>query len=292
MTVAAAGLWCTGDLIGQMVEKRSHPEKEFEYNRLLGTTVDGAVMGGMVGYVWYNLLDRVVSSCVSAGTARFVLAKVTLEFLVFHPISLYVFWQVVGRFEGHDSKQIAKELESEYLPTLGGEYLLWTPIDVLNFWKVPVRYQVLFVNCGSLLEAVFLSLSHGGDHDDGDKIQEGKSSASKYRATFLDGLLKTEKNIAQVMAHAKLQFEILDLDHNGFLSLEELQKCDNLPGITDRAVNAKVIEILYRKADVDGDGRVTEKVNIYTGREGRRDEKKREHNVVSIGISTNAADSS
>ncbi len=34
------------------------------------------------------------------------------------------------------------ELQSDFLPTLLSEYALWTPLDIVNFWKVLVHLQV------------------------------------------------------------------------------------------------------------------------------------------------------
>jgi len=97
---------------------------------------------------------------LSSGSVKFVLAKVGLECFVWHPFSLFAFWVIVGGIEGHSLNQIKEELKRDYLPTLLGEFALWTPLDLLNFWLVPVKFQVLVGNCGCLVEAVCLSYIH------------------------------------------------------------------------------------------------------------------------------------
>ncbi len=77
-------------------------------------------------------------------------------------MSLVSFWVIVGLWEGHSIPQIQKELRKEFAPTLASEMALWGPLDVFNFWKVPVHLQVIFANSGSLVEAVVISYIH--DH--------------------------------------------------------------------------------------------------------------------------------
>ena len=140
---AGAVIYCTGDIIAQAIERRSKP-KPFDWGRLAGTTLEESLIGGGVGCLWYRSLDKIVSCRFGfvPGTAKFVLAKLGLEFLVWQPLSLVAFWTVVGLAEGHSGPQILKELRTDFFPTLFGECCLWMPIDLLNFSRVPVSYQV------------------------------------------------------------------------------------------------------------------------------------------------------
>ena len=52
----------------------------FEVPRFVGATINGAVMGGLGGYLWYRSLDKVVVNFFKMvpGSARFVAAKVII----------------------------------------------------------------------------------------------------------------------------------------------------------------------------------------------------------------------
>ena len=49
------------------------------------------------------------------------------------------------------------ELRASFLPMLGAEAAIWTPVQMLNFWYLPVRHQQMFVNVMSVVEAAVIS---------------------------------------------------------------------------------------------------------------------------------------
>ena len=190
----AMALWSGGDLIAQGLEMREDPKATFQSNRFAGVATHGALMGGVASYYWYNALERFASTTLrlTAGSMRFVVAKISLEILIWHQLSLAVYWFIVGIAEGHSFSKIVKELKSDYLPTIIADVGMWTPIDILNFKFVPVPMQVLFINMGSLIEAVALSYIHkhgfGGKESEHSKehtppddvIKEAQSSLKYY----------------------------------------------------------------------------------------------------------------
>jgi protein Mpv17 len=132
-----------------------------DMRRLIGTTAEGTFVCGGLGYFWYRWLDAAVKRIgCKPGTLRFVAAKLGMEVAIWHPFSLAAFWVILGVWNGNPPRQIKEELQKEFLPTLASEVTLWTTLDILNFWKVPVRFQVLVANLGGLLEAVGLSYVH------------------------------------------------------------------------------------------------------------------------------------
>jgi len=267
--VTAVTLWGGGDAIAQGLELREDPKASFQVNRFAGVATHGAIMGGVGSYFWYNALETFTTTTLklAAGSARFVFAKISLEILVWHQISLAVYWFIVGTFEGHSVDKIIKELRSDYLPTLCADVSMWTPIDVLNFKFVPLQLQVLFINLGSLVEAVALSYIHkhgfGGEGSSASKdvIQEQHSTAAtRVRLPFIDKLLKIERHLSseQLQEQLSKKFAALDVDKDNCVSIEELKGLDGLlPGVTDAAVNQKISELLHRLADRDGDGKVS-----------------------------------
>jgi hypothetical protein len=187
--VTAAGLWSVGDILAQQISlsssrlvaeatpstgsanssegedgqqgaERKIPV-QLDVRRLIGTTAEGCLISGGMGFFWYRFLDRAVTSMgYKAGTLRFVAAKLGLEMAIWHPFSLAAFWVLLGVWNGHPHKQIKSELGKEFLPTLASEIALWTTLDIINFWKVPVRLQVIVASLGGLVEAILLSYVH------------------------------------------------------------------------------------------------------------------------------------
>ena len=259
----ATVLWASGDLIAQYLDKLENKDSEFQSKRFAGVVTHGILLGGVGNYYWYNGLEHFVCNTLrlSAGTLRFVGAKIGLEIAIWHPIGLMVYWCIVGTAEGHSKSKIERELRKDYLPTLLGDICLWTPCDILTFWRVPVQYQGLFINCGSLFEAVALSWVHKHGTGGGEKIEEEKTSAGALFISMDRFLhIPIDRNISpdQIKKQIDAQFDRMDRDKNGFLSLHELQSgSDLLPGVDDAAVSAKVLELLHRLADEDGDGKIS-----------------------------------
>jgi len=105
----------------------------------------------------YPALDRVVCFVARAGSARFVLLKLALEVMAFHPLGLVLFFGGMGTLNGNSAETVKETLRRDFWPTLWFEVALWCPLDVAMFRFVPVRFQLLVVNCGGFVESIALS---------------------------------------------------------------------------------------------------------------------------------------
>lgn len=255
--VTAAGLWGTGDLIAQYLENADKSNLKLDTGRLGGTLAHGSIISGCGGYLWYGFLDKFITTGLRLipGSFAFVMGKLAMEFMIFHPVSLFCYWMIVGKCEGHSNDKIEDELRSDFLPTWLADGALWAPLDILLFWKVPLQLQVVVVNCGSLVEAVLLSYVHKnglGESDKKDKIAEKKTSVADLHSIFVDELkkqLNLGSSLDEIKYKAAREFDKLDIDKNGSLSIEELSKCKLLPGVKDKEVSRKVIKILLKNVE-------------------------------------------
>ena len=140
-------LWALGDAVSQRLD--ASKGSSFNTARFLGTAVQGCVVGGGLGSLWYSRLHHIVTHTLQLreNTARFVLAKFGLECLVWQPAVLLSFWVLVGLVEGHPPPKIRRELQHDFLPSLLSDYALFAPLDLASFRWVPVRYQVRRARC-------------------------------------------------------------------------------------------------------------------------------------------------
>jgi len=131
--------------------------------RLVATTVFGSLIAGVGGQMWYKYLDHLVLNVIkleNRGT-RFVITKWLIECAFWHPVTLFAFWVFVGLTGGGDNlDQIKRQLQSDFMGTLAAELCLYTPVDLLNFSKVPLHLQVVVCNVASFFEAIMLSYLH------------------------------------------------------------------------------------------------------------------------------------
>ena len=172
----------------------------------------------------------------------------------------------VGVAEGHSFKKIKRELESDFLPSLISEYCLFAPMDLLNFLKVPVQYQVLVSNAESLLEAVGLSYIH--EHgfpglsppDHGHSIREAPAVSSLLPQLPLVTRMLNAVFMPLNAQHVRDDFMAMDKSGQGYITTTDLRRCMDLhmlPGMSDPVASHTAAELLVRKADVNGDGRVS-----------------------------------
>ena len=109
-------------------------------------------------HCWYALLDRRALLMAKSGSRRLVALKLAAEMVALHPVSLVAFFGSVGLASGESAREVASQLRRDFWPTLALEWAMWAPLDIANFALVPVRHQLLLVNCGCWAESVVLSL--------------------------------------------------------------------------------------------------------------------------------------
>jgi protein Mpv17 len=111
---------------------------------------------GPIGHAWYRFLDAWVAARLPRGSARFVAAKVLLDEVVFGPVHVAGFFAAVTLAEGGGVGAVKAKLARDFWPTYAAELAFWPAFQALNFWRVPVRHQLLVVNLACLLDATFL----------------------------------------------------------------------------------------------------------------------------------------
>lgn len=185
-------LWSLGDLLTQKMESIADGPKKKEggetsagdnnnaepsssaagcfdfvnVRRLTATAAFGVSVIGIGGYYWYRALDYVVRARWGitpevSGFVKFTAAKLGLEFALWHPVTLSLFWLMVGMYaDGKTASEVATQLRTDLPTALACDVSLWLPIDIANFVYTPVHLQVIVVNLGCLFEAVLLSYLH------------------------------------------------------------------------------------------------------------------------------------
>jgi Ca2+-binding EF-hand superfamily protein len=275
----SATLWAIGDTFAQKLEGKEsaegHPKKAegehgssttsaggIDFRRLLATVTEGSAVGGAAGLYWYAFLDRFVSGTVglTSGTMAFVAAKLALECFIWHPVSLTSFWTFLGVVEGHSVSDIKKELSTDFVPTLLSEYVLWLPIDALNFWLVPVHLQVLVINLGCLVEAVFLSYVHAhgfpgfGEASHDVRGESSSSFVERKRVLLPSSAAKfcyERLLLPSALRDVERQWSRMDPEGKGSVSAQQLEKFlaqSPLPGLPDANVNAVAARLLVKHA--------------------------------------------
>jgi Mpv17 / PMP22 family len=120
------------------------------------TTPTTHTHSGPLGHAWYKWLDTFVSARLARGTVAFVASKVVLDEIFFGPIHVAGYFGGVTLAEGGTLADAVDKIKADFVSAYTAELAFWPAFQAANFWKVPVRHQLLAVNAACLLDATFL----------------------------------------------------------------------------------------------------------------------------------------
>lgn len=92
--------------------------------------------------MWYRFLSKTVKKGTK-GTV--VLKKLAIDQLVFTPFSTFVCISALNILQGNNWSIIKKELDCKYKNILITGYCVWPFVQFVNFYAVPLKYQVFFI---------------------------------------------------------------------------------------------------------------------------------------------------
>lgn len=105
---------------------------------------------GPAATLWFGFLQRRI--VIPKRPNLEIFSKVMLDQCVFASTNLFVFLNSMALMEGTDPK---KKLESTYFSALSRNWMLWPPVQAINFKYVPLDYRVLVVNVVALGEQLW-----------------------------------------------------------------------------------------------------------------------------------------
>lgn len=86
-----------------------------------------------------------------------VLFKVVLDQLLFAPFGLMLFLVSLGIVQGKMSGEIKQILSEDFLEILTANYKVWPAIQLVNFYFVSLKHQVLFIQTVAIIWNSYLS---------------------------------------------------------------------------------------------------------------------------------------
>ena len=105
-------------------------------------------------YINYSfILPRLVPA-----TARYItFKKVAIDQTAFACILTSGFFVLLNLIEGFSLKEAVDHLREKLWQTMCFTWKLWIPTQCINFYFVPIKYQVLFANMVSIIDNTMLS---------------------------------------------------------------------------------------------------------------------------------------
>jgi len=145
-----------GDALAQSVDRKTKLEKnephQFDLMRMARMGLWGLIFYGPLQHWWY----RELSGLFPGKETKNFLIKVGLNQIILGPVVLSSVWTWTLTLQGHKD-QILGKLSRELLPCAINGWKFWVPAACVNFWIIPLRYQVLYMSTCGILWSAYLS---------------------------------------------------------------------------------------------------------------------------------------
>eukprot|EP01024_Parvocaulis_polyphysoides_P059930 TRINITY_DN6503_c0_g1_i3.p3 TRINITY_DN6503_c0_g1~~TRINITY_DN6503_c0_g1_i3.p3 ORF type:complete len:234 (+),score=9.90 TRINITY_DN6503_c0_g1_i3:73-702(+) len=152
--ITTGGIYLLGDTCAQQIEGTKL--NQLNKNRLKNTWAYATFYEGPSGHYWYLVLDLITRKMLQPSSIAFIGAKIFADTVIMGPVHVAMFFTSMKIGEGGGWKEVKQKLYDDFWPTFTAECCFWIPFQTLNFWKIPVRHQLLAVNLGVLFESIFL----------------------------------------------------------------------------------------------------------------------------------------
>lgn len=150
--VTAGSLVGVGDVISQqLIERRglaNHSIQRTAKMMSIGFFFVGPVIGG-----WYKVLDKLVVG----GTKTAAMKKMLVDQVCFAPCFLGGFLCISGGLNGLTLEDNVAKLKRDYTDALIANYYLWPPVQIANFYFIPLQHRLAVVQLVAIAWNSYLS---------------------------------------------------------------------------------------------------------------------------------------
>jgi hypothetical protein len=130
------------------------------------------VVDGVFTHMWYEVSEWIAIGLLPGGShAAHVGVKIFFTGGAYTPAYCLLFILVGALWDGKRGEEIADKFKAEAWPLLKGTVPLWTGINVLLFWFVPIKYRVLVAEVFHYVYLIGLAIWEAGTRAKADAIQ-------------------------------------------------------------------------------------------------------------------------
>ncbi|KAJ0061373.1 hypothetical protein NL108_017393 [Boleophthalmus pectinirostris] len=150
--LTAGSLVGVGDVISQQLIERKGLSNHSVRRTVRMMGIGFCFVGPVVGS-WYKVLDKLV-----LGTSKSAaLKKMLFDQLGFAPCFLGAFLVLSGALNGLTLDQNLHKLKRDYTDALISNYYLWPPVQIANFYFIPLHHRLAVVQVVAVIWNSYLT---------------------------------------------------------------------------------------------------------------------------------------
>lgn len=215
--ISSGVLMSIGDLMSQEIEYRNETStltKRYDWTRNAKMFVVGAAQGPLHHY-FYGWLDRTYFG----ATIKITTIKILYDQFIMSPVCIIAFFYTAGWLNRKDNSQCTEEFQSKFKRVYITDWMVWPATQFLNFYYLPPKYRVIYVNFVTMLYNVFLShikhedIDHSGVASLAEKSKENK-------------IITSVKCLSIGQTDASIAYSELDDEIIAVSVLQQMELCD------------------------------------------------------------------
>ncbi|XP_076232924.1 mpv17-like protein 2 isoform X1 [Calliopsis andreniformis] len=145
----------------------SPEEEQHKFNSTMSSTTDiyvhdyvrtrNMMSVGLIQGPFHHWFYTVLDKTIPGRNALSVAKKTCLDQIIASPTCLGIFFIGLGILECHKIEEIFEELRIKLYDTWKVDCCFWPPTQCVNFFFIPFRYRVLYINFMTMIYDIFLS---------------------------------------------------------------------------------------------------------------------------------------